>query len=267
MRYELNIGRRCVVAFAGVLALAATTGCQASFKATAGGSNQPSTYNPPPSYNEPPQGQGRGPRRAPMPGAGGPTSTNNPPPYNPPPYNPGPQAPRYTLPGGESVPVATANNGFGDGQATADALRGFVYSIPAGTSRLPSLQNMRPIGVIYARSLDVPERNFRDGFPGIDNTRNEWFAIRYEGTFNVSRTANYSFRLRSDDGSLLYIDDTIRLNNDGLHSAGGGAVNVPLNAGTHRIRVDYFQGGAGNAALQLFVAPSGSGERIFTTSL
>ncbi|WP_394839515.1 PA14 domain-containing protein [Pendulispora rubella] len=266
MRYELNIGRRCVVAFAGVVALVATTGCQASFKATTGGSGQPSNYNPPPSYNEPPQEGGRGPRRAPMPGYGGPT-TNNPPPYNPPPYNPGPQAPRYTLPGGDSVPIATSGNAFGNGQASADSLRGFVYALPVGTSRLPDLSSMRPIGVLYTRSIDVPSRSFRDGFPGIDNTRNEWFAIRYEGTFTVARTGNYSFRMLSDDGSNLYIDDVKQLDNDGLHGVGGGARNMNLNAGTHRIRLDYFQGGVGGAALQLFVAAPSSPERAFTTSL
>ena len=289
MRYEMKMGLvenralraahlRLGLSALAVASLAAATGCQASFKA--GGSEQPSSYNnnPPPRYNNAPRpapapynpapapapynsGTGNAPRAAPMPGYQGQQSQNNPPPA----YYPGSPA-RYTLPGGDSVPIATSGNAFGNGQATSDSLRGFVYVIPAGSTRLPNLSAMRPIGVLYTRTLDVPQRDFREGFPGIDNGRNDWFAIRYEGTFNVARSAPYSFRLRTDDGSVLYIDDVKQIDNDGLHGAGGGARVVSLNAGMHRIRLDYFQGGLGPLALQVFVAGPNNPEHPFTTT-
>ncbi|WP_394828926.1 PA14 domain-containing protein [Pendulispora albinea] len=232
----------------------AVAGCQASFKASTGG--EATANNPPPPYNEPQQ-PGSAPRAAPMPGYYNPGTTTPPP-------NPG--APRYTLPGGETVPIITSPNVFGNGSSTSDALRGFVYTLPAGTQRLPDLSTLKPVGVVFTRTLDIPQRDFREGFPGIDNGRNEWFAIRYEGTFNVSKTAPYSFRLRTDDGSNLYIDDVKLIDNDGLHGAAGGAKIITLSAGTHRIRLDYFQGPGPSMALQVFTSEVDRPERSFTTS-
>ena len=263
MRYDMKIG------LLGFVAFFATTGCQASFKA-GGGSETPNTYNnnpPPPRYNNGPYNNNNNgqsaPRAAPLPpNPHGGTTYVPPGQYNPPPSS----GNRYTLPGGDSVPIISSPNSFGNGSATSDSLRGLVYALSTNTSRLPDLSSLRPIGVVYARTLDVPQRDFREGFPGIDNGRNEWFAIRFEGNFNVARTAPYSFRLRTDDGSNLYIDDIKQIDNDGLHGPGGGARIVNLNAGTHRIRVDYFQGPGPSAALQLFTSEVNRPERPFTTS-
>jgi hypothetical protein len=59
--------------------------------------------------------------------------------------------------------------------------------------------------------------------------------------------------LTSDDGSKLYIDDRLIINNDGLHIACTRRGKVDLTAGWHTIRVAYFQGMPINVALTLRV--------------
>src|SRR5262249_19768710 len=96
-------------------------------------------------------------------------------------------------------------------------LRGEVYLIKEGSQKLPNFRKLKPVGTIYTSSLNVPARDFREGFPGVTD-RYEWFAIDYTGRFWIDKPGTYRFSLESDDGSRLYIDDPLLINNDGLHS-------------------------------------------------
>ena len=166
---------------------------------------------------------------------------------------------------GMSLPTATADTGFGGGTESPDALRGVVYFIPEGTQKFPDVSALKPSGVLFAKQLNIPTHDFKEGFPGIDN-RFEWFAIRYEGTFSVAKADSYAFRILSDDGSIVTIDDVKQLDNDGAHSTRGFAKAVPLTAGAHKIRVDYFQGPRFSVALQLWVSSASMKEKLWTAA-
>ena len=51
----------------------------------------------------------------------------------------------------------------------------------------------------------------------------------------------YTFYSNSDDGSLIYIDGKLIVNNDGRHGAREASGRIGLQAGKHRISVGYFQ--------------------------
>jgi hypothetical protein len=128
---------------------------------------------------------------------------------------------------------------FGTTVSTRGDLEGKIYFIPP-VQELPNLSKLKPVGTIYAKSLNVPLTEFRQGFPGITD-RFEWFAIEYTGTFYVTDPGKYYFRLRSDDGSKLFIDGKVVIDIDGLgtfESVG----SKKLTAGVHDVRIDYFQG-------------------------
>lgn len=128
---------------------------------------------------------------------------------------------------------------FGTTVSTRGDLEGKIYFIPP-VQRLPNLSKLKPVGSIYAKFLNVPLTEFREGFPGVTD-RFEWFAIEYTGTFYVTDPGKYYFRLRSDDGSKLFIDGKVVINIEGLgtfESVG----SKTLTAGVHDIRIDYFQG-------------------------
>jgi hypothetical protein len=150
---------------------------------------------------------------------------------------------------------------FGSTKPKKKALQGNIYFLEKNTRRLPDFEEMEPVGTIYANKLDVPARRFDEGFPGITE-RDEWFAIVYTGTFKVNRPGTYKFRLHTDDGSKLYINDELVIDNDGAHPPRSKEGSIRLSRGTHEIVVEYFQGPRYHIALQLFWTPPGGEEQI-----
>jgi hypothetical protein len=144
-------------------------------------------------------------------------------------------------------------------------LRGEIYKIPPRSLRLPNFKKLKPVGSIYAAELNLPPRDFTEGFPGVTN-RDEWFAIDYTGRFWINKPGTYQFSLSSDDGSKLYIDDFLVIDNDGIHATRTERGEVALRFGSHRIRVSYFQGPRYRISLILSVSPPGGEWRVFNTN-
>jgi len=75
--------------------------------------------------------------------------------------------------------------------------------------------------------------------------QDDFFAFRFKAHIEIVTGGNYTFYTKSDDGSLLYIGETLVVNNDGYHGVfeKSGAIN--LSAGYHPITVMFFEGGGG----------------------
>jgi hexosaminidase len=73
---------------------------------------------------------------------------------------------------------------------------------------------------------------------------NPAFGVIYSGYIRIDADGIYQFSTRSDDGSVLTIDDVPIVNNDGKHSVleQGGA--VALQKGFHKFTLKYFDAGA-----------------------
>jgi hypothetical protein len=61
----------------------------------------------------------------------------------------------------------------------------------------------------------------------------------------ITGAALYTFYLSSNDGSKLYIDGELIIDNDGLHGALEKQGMVKLSRGKHALRITYFQAGGG----------------------
>jgi hypothetical protein len=70
--------------------------------------------------------------------------------------------------------------------------------------------------------------------------RNENFAFEYSGYLLIPAEDVYSFYTDSDDGSRLYIDGKLVVDNDGLHGMLEKEGTVTLAEGYHSFRVGYF---------------------------
>jgi hypothetical protein len=154
---------------------------------------------------------------------------------------------------------------FGTTAVSNSGLRGQIYFISANALRLPKFEKLKPVGTIYTNSLNIPPREFTDGFPGVTK-RFEWFAIDYTGRFWIAKPGKYQFALASDDGSKLYIDGREVIDNDGIHGTLRVDKTLHLETGIHTIRISYFQGPRFSIALMLGVA--GPGDRdmlVFNT--
>ena len=159
------------------------------------------------------------------------------------------------------APVTT----FGVTVVDGFGLRGDIYLLKPETEFLPNFKKMKPVGSIYTRSLNIPPRDFQEGFPGVTD-RFEWFAIDYNGYFYISEPGKYRFNVASDDGSKLYIDGKRVVDNDGLHPVKAEQGQINLKGGIHTLRLSYFQGPRTHLALVLGVARPGEEWRIFSTS-
>lgn len=158
---------------------------------------------------------------------------------------------------------STASVTFGTTTFLPSGLKGAVYAIPENTTFLPDFDKLKPLGYLYTNQLNIPTRQFSAGFPGISG-RAEWFAIDYRGRFWIRTPGKYTFALTSDDGSRLYIDDQLLIDNDGVHAAQTATGSVTLGPRLHSIRITYFQGPKFELALKLAVSPPKGKWRVFS---
>lgn len=101
--------------------------------------------------------------------------------------------------------------------------------------RLPNFDAMMPVAQGVTEVISTAPSRF-----------NTQFGIVFEGQIWIPSTGQYTFFLRSDDGSQLKIDGATLVNNDGLHGLREKAGSVTLTQGFHTIRIDYFQLLGGN---------------------
>jgi len=142
-----------------------------------------------------------------------------------------------------------------DGKGWSGKVYGFSYAIKG----IPDFSIIgEPAVIINAPNLNITPRIFDIGFPGLGKDIVENFAIRFSTRLNISTTKDYSFKLTSDGGSKLYIDNRMVIDNSGFHAVvmKSGAVN--LTAGEHVASVEYFHGPKGQIALQLLWNDKGS---------
>ncbi|WP_437680374.1 PA14 domain-containing protein [Sorangium sp. So ce131] len=157
--------------------------------------------------------------------------------------------PKWRLPA-SNAPTITGKTVFGSGET--GAFRGLVYVIPENSKKLPSFDDRPPFAKLYTDRFEVKPQEFSGGFPGA-LLQNEWFAIRFEGEFKVPSDGVYQFRVTSDDGANLHIDDKLVVANDGVHTAKSADGEVRLSEGTHRLQLDYFQAERGQVALSVLI--------------
>jgi hypothetical protein len=89
----------------------------------------------------------------------------------------------------------------------------------------------------------------------------ERFIAHALANLSVPSAGNYEFRLTSDDGSRLVIDDAEVIDNDGLHGAESKEGTVALDAGFHDLRVEYFDNTNDNI-LRLEWRPPGTADFV-----
>ncbi|MFN0131605.1 MAG: alpha-L-fucosidase [Phycisphaerales bacterium] len=105
---------------------------------------------------------------------------------------------------------------------------------------LPDLASMPPVWTRVVPSVGVEAR-----------PRDDRYALRFEGFIRVPDDAAYTFTLNSDDGSRLFIDGQLVVDNDGLHSLRERSGVAALAKGHHAIAVEFFERTGGDG-LELF---------------
>jgi hypothetical protein len=128
---------------------------------------------------------------------------------------------------------------------------GYAYYLGAW-DRLPDFNALEPheTGKVYNIDLD----EFED--------LADQFGILFTGTLNIEKSGIYTFHLTSNDGSKLFIDNTLVVDTDGLHSFSGKSGTINLSAGQHKIRLPYFQAGGGKGLQLEYEGPGIEKQRL-----
>ena len=79
------------------------------------------------------------------------------------------------------------------------------------------------------------------------------FSAVWDGFLIVPRTGRYTLATRSDDGSWVYVDGRLVVDNGGRHGSLLHQASLDLTRGPHMLSIRYFQGG-GPFALDLLWA-------------
>lgn len=94
-------------------------------------------------------------------------------------------------------------------------------------------------------SLKPKETGKSAGFDLAAAKRDSNVGLRFQGYLHIDRDGDYKFHLNSDDGSKLWIDGQVVIDNDGIHPPAEKSTKLSLAVGAHPIVVDCFNGGGG----------------------
>ena len=110
-------------------------------------------------------------------------------------------------------------------------VNGMTYSYYEGTwTQLPDFTTMNPVLTGTLSSINLTPR-----------ARDDFFAIRYRGCLAIPADGDYTLFLRSDEGSRLYLDGNLVVDNDGVHDVAEVSETITLAAGMHPVEVHYFE--------------------------
>lgn len=119
------------------------------------------------------------------------------------------------------------------GLPSAQLLVNVSYAYYEGNwGTLPDLAKLKPVATGQA-----------SGFDKDVTLRPEHFALKFEGYFKVVTDGNYKFWLTSDDGSKLWVNGQLVVNNDGVHAAQTQNASTRLEKGIHKVTVGMFNAG------------------------
>ncbi|MFI0826577.1 PA14 domain-containing protein [Streptomyces roseolus] len=118
-------------------------------------------------------------------------------------------------------------------------------------------------GICTLRAGQTP--NIDKRMPVIDWTSSGDFGLESNfvthviGNLAAPRTGSYTFRLTSDDGSRLWIDDKLVIDHDGLHGPEPEDAAVELSQGHHSLRIEHFERDGGQQVTLAWKPPGASG--------
>lgn len=142
-------------------------------------------------------------------------------------------------------------------QASFSSFEGKVYDLDGyelSKGYTPGIYKYDVIGNIKLASLSIKKTNQAVSyFPGV--YVRDLFGIIFTSKLTVTRTGCYEFYLESDDGSILWIEDNIVIDNDSTHGMTLRRDTMHLREGVYPVRVWYYNAYPSQFGLILNVSP------------
>ncbi|MGO3662721.1 PA14 domain-containing protein, partial [Microbacterium gubbeenense] len=135
-----------------------------------------------------------------------------------------------------------------------------TFQVPPGLEKLCTLKSGQTPNVDrLASALDLTSD---DDFGLVDD-----FITHASATLTVPEDGEYVFRLTSDDGSRLTLDDELVVDNDGSHDVTAVENSATLTAGAHDLFVEHFDGVNGQRLLLEWKTPGSDSFEVVDESV
>ena len=120
-----------------------------------------------------------------------------------------------------------------------------VYETLGNLSVIPDLTLISPTGEVQLDNMSFPSKDENTPFDAFLGTSvshiTKNFAMSCTVTYKVTKSGAHTFALTSDDGSKLYVNGVLQINNDGPHGTVTKSASPNLLPGNYTVRVDYFE--------------------------
>ncbi len=111
-------------------------------------------------------------------------------------------------------------------------INGINYTVYEGEWKdRPDIKKMMPVssGRVYQFHVKPVKR------------REDYVAVMFKSQIEIDTTGDYTFYSSANDGSVLYIDEIVVVDNAGYFGKRGRAGKIHLNKGRHSIKVFYYE--------------------------
>ena len=129
-------------------------------------------------------------------------------------------------------------------------LRLRYYGLPA-LSELPDFGAFTPSAEEVTTSIDYASTNGDFANSGLDDD----VGAVFDGYVRVFEDGIHTFSTESDDGSKLYVDDQLVVDNNGIHAMIKRTGTIALEAGWHTMRIEFFERGGGAGIISTLAGP------------
>jgi hypothetical protein len=112
-------------------------------------------------------------------------------------------------------------------------INNFTYAAYKGSwDKLPDFSKLKPFKTGTAKSGTADP-----GLAGVG----ENFGVVFEGDIEIAKKGDYTFNLGSDDGTRLYINGKLVVDNDGVHAMRAKKGSIALEPGAAKLKLEYFE--------------------------
>ncbi len=113
-----------------------------------------------------------------------------------------------------------------------------IYSLSGGVPKIPSVIGKKPIMAgIMSKFDNITGDDWKE--------LNDYFVLNSIGYLKVDERGEYTFRVWSDDGSRVSINDKVILDNDGNHGVEYKEMTIGMEEGYYPFFIEFFQGVGG----------------------
>ncbi|KAF8962044.1 hypothetical protein BGZ46_001249, partial [Entomortierella lignicola] len=145
-------------------------------------------------------------------------------------------------------PVALSSASQNQPHLHRDYRPGVVFEYYEGEwDWLPNFDDMQPDNAGIVGNFMIDDTTEQDLFRAkfSHQTRRKFkelgnFAVRFTTFIDITQDGVYSFWLSSNDGSVLYVANTLVVENDGVHYTTETEGRIMLQAGKHPLTVEFF---------------------------